>query len=224
MFVSMTKQSNLTLSLPRRAVRDWYLADWAGFSMISKQRWSSYRKEKKMNMTKILATAVIMSLLTFSAFSVSADGHAPTVKKKETKIVKIEGSRAWTNTGIRLRPQDRVTVKVSGSVCFSNQEPQSCVDADGWKNGQSSYAQSWADNYNYCDDPMRTANHACVIANVGSNDFVIGKHKQFFGKDGVLYLGINDCTFKGKYYYNTGSFRAVITVLRDVIPHNKVKR
>jgi len=177
-----------------------------------------------MNMTKMLAGAVIMCFLTFSAFSVSADGHAPKVKKKETKIVKIEGNTAWTNTGIRLRPQDRVTVKVSGNVCFSNQEPQSCVDADGWKNGQSSYVQSWADNYNYCDDPMQTVNHASVIANVGSSNFVIGKHKQFYGKDGVLYLGINDCTFKGKYYYNTGSFRAVITVLRDAIPHKTVKR
>ena len=175
-----------------------------------------------MNMTKMLAAAVITCFLTFSAFSVSAGRHAPKLKKKETKIVKIEGNRAWTNTGIRLRPQDRVTVKVSGSVCFSNQEPQSCVGPDGWNKG--SYAKSWADNYNYCDDPIQSAHHAGAIANVGSSNFVIGKHRQFSGKNGVLYLGINDCTFQGKYYYNTGSFNAVITVLRDAVPHKAVKR
>ena len=142
---------------------------------------------------------------------VSAADHAPKLKKKETKIVKIEGNKGWVNTGIRLRPQDRVTIKASGSVCFSNKEAQSCVDPNGWQN--ASYATSWPDNLNYCDDPMRKANHAALIANVGHSDFFIGKQKSFSGKDGTLYLGVNDCSLTGKYY-NTGSFLATITVHR----------
>jgi len=147
----------------------------------------------------------------------TAADHAPHVKKKETRIVKIEGNKGWVNTGIRLRPQDKVVVKGSGSVCFSNQEPQSCVGPEGWN--VASYAGSWPYNLNYCDDPIKNANHAGLIANVGNSDFFIGKQKSFSGKSGMLYLGVNDCTLTGKYYYNTGSFTATVTVYRNAIRH-----
>ena len=44
-------------------------------------------------------------------------------------------------------------------------------------------------------------------------DEVIGKRTKFFGKEGVLYIGINDCTLTGDYY-NTGQFEVFIIVER----------
>ncbi len=141
--------------------------------------------------------------------------HPPKPPEKEQKIVRLRGDQAWLNTGLRLRPQDRVTIKVTGKVCFSNGEKTSCVDAGGWN--VNSYASSWAYNFNYCDDPLRSVNHAAVIANVGHPDFLVGRRLVFSGKDGALYVGINDCSFKGEYH-NTGEFSVLIVVERNVVP------
>lgn len=157
----------------------------------------------------------VLPLLIAGTPILQAADHAPRLKKKETKIVKVEGNRGWVNTGIRLRPQDRVTIKASGSVCFSGGEAQSCVGPDGWRH--ATYAASWPDNLNYCDDPLPDANHAALVANVGNSDFAIGKRKNFSGKNGILYLGVNDCSLKGKHYYNTGSFLATVTVHRGTM-------
>ncbi len=64
---------------------------------------------------------------------------------------------------------------------------------------------------------MPTVNHAALIANVGHPDFLVGRRLTFSGKEGTLYIGINDCTFKGEYS-NTGEFSVVIVVERGVVP------
>ena len=175
-------------------------------------------KSRKRSLTRrslgqilILATAMLMTVPIVMA------QHAPKPPRKEKRIVHVRGDRAWTNTGIRLRPQDRVTLTATGKVCFSNEEKQSCVDADGW--GVQSYATSWPDNCNSCDDPIKDANHAALIANVGHPDFLVGRHLTFSGKDGTLYLGINDCSFKGDYH-NSGAFNVVIIIERDAVPRS----
>ena len=162
----------------------------------------------------IIQTIIFVAAALLTAPFAAAQ-HTPRPPKKEQKIVRIRGNQAWLNTGLRLRPQDRVTIKATGKVCFSNDEKQSCVDPDGW--GVKNYATSWPDNANYCDDPIKSANHAALIANVGHPDFVVGRHLTFSGKDGTLYLGINDCTFKGPYH-NSGEFSVVIVVERDAVP------
>jgi hypothetical protein len=160
-----------------------------------------------------LRLLIIMMVAAMASSIAAADRPKP--PKKEQKIVQIRGNQAWLNTGIRLRPQDRVTIKATGKVCFSNDEPQSCVDPDGW--GVSDYSKSWPYNWNYCDDPEKSSNHAALIANVGHPDFFVGRHLTFFGKDGTLYLGVNDCTLKGDYF-NSGEFNVVIVVERNAVP------
>ena len=168
-----------------------------------------------MKYRQAIIHAAIFAVAALLTAPFAAAQHAPRPPKKEQKIVRIHGNQAWLNTGIRLRPQDRVTIKATGKVCFSNDEKPSCVDPDGW--GVQNYGKSWPNNWNYCDDPIRSANHAALIANVGHPDFVVGRHLTFAGKDGTLYLGINDCTFKGPYY-NTGEFSVVIVVARNAVP------
>jgi len=124
------------------------------------------------------------------------------------KTVIINGNQDWVNTNIKLKPKDKVSIKASGEVCFSNQEASSCVSPNGW---DGNYSVAWPDNWNNCDDPLPELNHAALIGNVGSDDFLIGKGTKFQGKNGVLYIGINDCSFT-EDYYNTGQFEVSIKV------------
>jgi len=165
-----------------------------------------------MNTSRV---AITTTILTAAVFLTALPPASATPPPKEQKIVRIKGNQDWVNTGIRLLPEDRVTIKATGKVCFSNGEKASCVDADGW--GVHDYANSWPDNWNYCDDPMPTINHAALIANVGHPDFLVGRRLTFSGKEGTLYIGINDCTFKGEYS-NTGEFSVVIVIERGVVP------
>ena len=163
---------------------------------------------------RVMLHTLILAMAAILAAPFAAAQH-PRPPKTERRIVRLRGNQAWLNTGIRLRPQDRVTIKATGKVCFSNGEKQSCVDPDGWS--VQSYPTSWPDNWNYCDDPMTGVNHAALIANVGHPDFLVGRHLTFSGKDGTLYLGINDCSLKGMYS-NTGELSVVIVVERNAVP------
>ncbi len=156
--------------------------------------------------TTILSVAVFLAALPFASAGPPA---------KEQKILPVKGNQGWVNTGIRLLPEDRVTIKATGKVCFSNGEKASCVDADGW--GVRDYGTSWPDNWNYCDDPMPAVNHAALIANVGHPDFLVGRRLTFSGKEGTLYLSVNDCTLKGEYW-NNGEFSVIVIVERGVVP------
>ena len=170
-----------------------------------------------MKHRRTIVHTMILAAVALLAAPFAAAQHAPRPPKKEQRIVRIRGNDGWLNTGIRLRPQDRVTIKATGKVCFSNGEKASCVDADGWN--VRSYGTSWPANWNYCDDPMPNVNHAALIANVGHPNFLVGRHKTFSGKDGTLYLGINDCTLKGQYY-NIGEFSVVIVIERNAVPRH----
>ena len=65
-------------------------------------------------------------------------------------------------------------------------------------------------------DPLPAANHAALIGNVGSDVVYVGAKLMFWGADGFLYLGINDCSFTGPFS-NTGQFGAVIKVERNAV-------
>ncbi|MCK4338187.1 MAG: hypothetical protein KAX11_09585 [Candidatus Aminicenantes bacterium] len=156
----------------------------------------------------LLLTAV------FFIFSVMNFNVSAQLKLKPPKDVKKEmtvpGNTAWVNTGIRISPKDKVIISASGTVCFENAS-ESCVGPQGWP--VDTYRQAWPNNWNYCDDPLKTENHAALIGEMGSDKFFVGNQLTFSGKDGFLYLGINDCTLNGTYG-NTGEFTVIIQVKR----------
>ncbi|MFW5831499.1 MAG: hypothetical protein ACOCVA_04560 [Prolixibacteraceae bacterium] len=103
-------------------------------------------------------------------------------------------------------------------MCFSGDDPDSCVDPEGWP--RKHYWQDWPGDWGYCDDPAGEEykgqeGHAGLIAKVGSDIFFVGKGITIGGKKGALSMGINDCTFTGDYS-NTGQFSVVIKVTRGV--------
>jgi len=159
---------------------------------------------------KKLILMLLVALFVLPATIVKSQEKKPPPNVVEKKVV-IKANEDWINTGIKLKPKDKVFIKASGEVCFSNEENSSCVNPDGWD--VETYEEAWPDNWNFCNDPIQNVNHAALIGNVGSDDFLIGKETKFFGKDGVLYIGINDCTFTGDYY-NTGEFEVNIKVER----------
>jgi len=160
--------------------------------------------------TRISFFLVIVFILPFILL-LSSDIVAQEV---EEKIVVVKGTDDWKNTRIRLYPNDKVTIRAAGEVCFSTATCTgatggSTIDADGWD--VNDYQNSWIDDYQECFDPLRNINHAALIGNVGNDDFFIGKDSNFTGKDGVLYLGINDCSLTGDYG-NSGQFEVFISV------------
>ncbi|HDR50428.1 MAG TPA: hypothetical protein ENN90_02240 [Mariniphaga anaerophila] len=136
--------------------------------------------------------------------------------KIDQAVVVIPGNVPWKNTGIVLQPNDKIELKATGQVCFSGDDPDSCVDPEGWP--RKHYWQDWPGDWGYCDDPVGGEysgheGHAGLIAKVGSDIFFVGKGKTIGGKKGALSMGINDCTFTGDYS-NSGQFSVVIKVTR----------
>ena len=63
-------------------------------------------------------------------FTLSSESKAQVV---EEKIVVIKGTDDWKNTRIRLYPNDKVTIRATGEVCFSTGYCEAAnADADGW--------------------------------------------------------------------------------------------
>ena len=130
----------------------------------------------------------------------------------EKKIIRILGDNNWLDTGIVLKPKDRVVIKAAGEVFFSNGEESSGVSPDGYNREHYENDYSTSD-YNQCGDPDESWNHAALIGKDAKGIFLLGKEKTISGKKGKLYIGINDCSFKEEYY-NTGEFSVIITVFR----------
>lgn len=169
-------------------------------------------------MKKTLITSLVFaSIVLFTSTPLYAEGK--TTKKNFTpspiqkKAITIPGNKAWTNSGIKLRPQDRVTIKATGDVCFSNGDSDSCVGPNGYQDEHGVYSEGWPGDYLQCDDPLKFDNHAALIANIGSDTFFVGNSATFQGKNGILYLGINDCSFTGPFH-NTGQYTVKILVER----------
>jgi len=153
---------------------------------------------------------LLITAFLLPAFQLWAQEKKPPPVEEKNLIMK--GDQDWVNTGIKLLPKDLVIVKASGNVCFSGKASPACTDPNGWD--VETYEDYWGDDYAYCFDPIKEANHAALIGNVGSDTFFIGKGNKFKGKEGVLYLGINDCTLTEEIFYNTGEFEVYIRVER----------
>ena len=161
-----------------------------------------------MKITRILAIVLICGL----ALAASQETQ-PRPPKIEQKMFSVKGDQPWLNTGFRLRPKDRVTITASGRVYFHQGVAASGVDPNGYQGEQGSYEEAWPNDYDHCFDPLRDANHAALIAEVNNDIFFLGDNKVFNGKDGILVLGINDCTFtEDQVYYNTGQFQVIVKI------------
>lgn len=168
----------------------------------------------------IKKSSIILLTIIFLFVGLNSSLFAKKLKpgKVIKKVVTIPGNKAWTNTGIKVWPQDSITITASGFVSFSNESSDSKVGPNGYAapdNGdaQEYYKNDYAGDYAYCGDPYEQWRHAALIGEVGSSKFLVGTKRVLKGKNGFLYLGINDCSFTGKYY-NTGSFKAIIKVVR----------
>jgi len=141
--------------------------------------------------------------------------YGPKLPTVEKKTVVVPGDQAWTNTGLMLQSQDRVTVMATGNVFFSDGDSDSRTDPNGWN--RATYSEDWPNDYLECDDPLMEENHAALIGRVGNTIFLIGGTKIFWNNLGVFYLGINDCSFQD-VLFNTGQFNAVVTIEREIMP------
>jgi len=153
-------------------------------------------------------------LLLIAAFLLPAMNLMAQEKKETTdeKMVIVKGNESWKNIQIKIYPKDVIIFKATGKVCFHSGISQSCVDPDGLDVNE--YKTGWVDDYQQCFDPIKEANHAGLIGNVGDEVFFIGKGNKFTGKEGFLYLQVNDCTLDEGKYSNTGQFEVYISVER----------
>jgi hypothetical protein len=133
------------------------------------------------------------------------------------RIMVVPGNRATTNASVTIGPSDLVTVTATGRVYFSFGKAQSGTGPSGWPRGN--YSVDWPEDHNACDDPLMDAGHAALIAEVNGEKFYVGPNSTFSGKQGLLYFGINDCTFSGELH-NTGQFNVSFTVRRNAVPHH----
>ena len=163
---------------------------------------------------KILKIFIVF-LLGINIMFIAGQEKKPVPPKVEKKIVIVKGNQPWINTEFRIRPQDRVTLTATGQVCF-NTSSKSCVDPDGYQDEYGTYEEGWPSDHDYCFDPLREENHASLIVDIGSEMFFAGNNKIFSGKDGYLYLGINDCTFTGENP-NRGEFSVIVKIERNAL-------
>lgn len=132
--------------------------------------------------------------------------------KVETKMFVIKGDNAWLKTGFILKSTDKVEIKASGEIMFSNGENHSEVGPNGY--GRQAYEIDFLlDDAAHCFDPMKQENHAALIGKDKQGMFVIGESRTVTGKNGPLLIGINDCSFKTQYY-NTGKFYVNVKIIR----------
>ncbi|MBM3312499.1 MAG: hypothetical protein FJY80_13450 [Candidatus Aminicenantes bacterium] len=167
-------------------------------------------------MTTRRMIGMIVCILTVLGSAILAQQIKP--PKVEQKIILVSGNKDWTNTGFTVFPKDRVTVKASGKVYFSDGAMESGVGPEGW--ARDNYAAAFPEDANYCDDPLMSENHAALIADINNERFLLGPETTFHGKDGLFYVGINDCSFAGSFF-NSGQFSLVIKIERNVVPDKK---
>lgn len=169
-------------------------------------------------MIKKLSIILVVFIFLFIGLNDNLSAKKLKPGKVIKKIVTIPGNKAWTNTGIKVGPKDSITITASGFVSFSNGTSGSKVGPNGYpapKKGHplDYFIHDYSGDHAYCGTPYTQWRHAALIGEVGSSKFLVGTKKVLKGKNGFLYLGINDCSFTDQYY-NTGSFKAIIKVIR----------
>jgi hypothetical protein len=128
--------------------------------------------------------------------TVSTDA-ASVILPSAATAVGVPANEPFTDTGIDLRAGQSVTIDATGTI-QSSPDPATAAGPDGDPNpGLRQFS-------------VIPANHAALIARVGSGDlFFVGAHLSFVPAfPGRLMLGINDLDVST----NSGNFEAQITV------------
>ena len=120
----------------------------------------------------------IISILLVLAVCTSY-AQKPKPEKVEKTKVTIQGDNDWLDTGIKLRPQDRVSIEADGQVFFSNGAASSGVTPDGYY--RPHFINDYSGDNANCGDPMEIENvgHAALIGQVNKEMFFIGKNSSF---------------------------------------------
>lgn len=115
---------------------------------------------------------------------------------KRTRTLNLNANQQWLNTGITLKQGQTILFSASGSIFISG-------DHEVYQNGELEV--TWNKN-----KPMPTHPTGALIAKISESGepFFIGSNKAPFQveESGLLFIGINDCTFND----NQGQFRITI--------------
>lgn len=112
--------------------------------------------------------------------------------------VVVAGGKAWTPTGITVKPGETLAIKATGKV-FANEavsgDPDGVTGHPDWR------------RYNVVPE----ANHVALIGKIGENGkpFAVGsRFSQTVAANGQLFLGPNDRDTSN----DRGEFKATVTV------------
>ncbi|HNX49648.1 MAG TPA: hypothetical protein PLS53_09175 [Thermoanaerobaculaceae bacterium] len=144
-------------------------------------------------MRRLFVLKVALGIVAVATVGMVACGN-----KGVTREVRVAGYSAWTDTGLDVQAQQRLTVDASGEVAAN---PENKTSPDGF-----SAKPEWR-KYNVVPDVP----HMALIAKIGESGkgFLVGA--AFRGPapiSGRLFLGVNDRDTRN----NKGSFNAVVTV------------
>ena len=116
------------------------------------------------------------------------------------RMVVVDGSRGWVDTGIEVRQGDRISIDASGSVTLSNNGPD-VADPSGSRTGRRAESA-----------PLRNDPAGALIARIDNGAPVLVGNRRTFTANGSgrLYLSVNDDFFED----NRGEYRATISVGR----------
>ena len=171
--------------------------------------------------------ANILSLKSFFALLLATLTLQPAARPDQSVMVEIPATSPWTDTGIDVKPGDRIEIRAWGGVSYDTASPGAVVGPNG--SGRSDGACE------YVVTDARVAAHS-LVANVSRDltfdgrGFYIGASWKgtvpFAGTSapaGRLFIGFNDrgvlCDRSGYDSWkfrnaNSGGFTAVVTVTR----------
>lgn len=139
----------------------------------------------------VLGFIILSPVLAFPQFKLSsgpqskpAPQQANQSSSDNAKEVAVAANGGWTDSGITLRPGDRVSITSAGSLQF---QQAGMAGPDG-------LARTWRDVMQSL--PLNSAGRGALIARIGNDPavvpFLIGSKKEFtVTQPGKLYLGIN---------------------------------
>jgi len=107
----------------------------------------------------------------------------------------VSGTEQWTDTGLTLRPGDRVTFNAEGTIQMSP-DPNDTTGPAGSRRLAP-------------DAPLRQQAAGTLIARIGDGPPIsVGVSRTITARGGRLFLGVND-DYLGD---NSGEFRVVVTI------------
>jgi hypothetical protein len=156
---------------------------------------------------------VLLCLVAAALATVPAQAEKKEKPDPTNRIFLVGDRGEWVDTGLWVRPQDLLNLRAGSEVCFSGDDLDSCVRAEGWP--RESYEERWSGDAAACEDPFPEWNHAALVAKVGDEPILVGKKTEIENLEGPLLLTVNDCSFEGAHG-NDGQFSVVVVIENPV--------